>query len=336
MSRGACEPWSRAVGTAVRLGAVGPRPAAPSSQARLRGRLHSKSRDRDAISHHYDLSNDFYRLLLDDTMAYSCGYWASDAGFGPADAQRAKLELICRKLAVVPGARLLDIGCGWGSLTLYAAERHKAQVTAVTLAAEQAAYVREQVGERRLEHRVEVVCQDYRDITGGDYDAVATVEMGEHVGDAEYPAFAAALHRLVRPQGRVLVQQMSRAGTAPGGGAFIEAYIAPDMHMRPLGDTAGLLERAGLEVRHVESLREHYVRTVAAWQRTLEERWGDVVRMTGEETARVWRLYLAGGALAFEEGRMGVDQILSVRPTPRGGSGMPLSPEHWYAGLDRS
>ncbi|MGW6788646.1 class I SAM-dependent methyltransferase [Streptomyces chartreusis] len=328
---------ARAVGTAVRLGAVGPRPAAPPSQARLRGRLHSKSRDRDAISHHYDLSNDFYRLLLDDTMAYSCGYWASDdPGFGPADAQRAKLELICRKLAVVPGARLLDIGCGWGSLTLHAAQRHKAQVTAVTLAAEQAAYVREQVRERRLEHRVEVVCQDYRDITGGDYDAVATVEMGEHVGDAEYPAFADALHRLVRPQGRVLVQQMSRAGTAPGGGAFIEAYIAPDMHMRPLGDTAGLLERAGLEVRHVESLREHYVRTVAAWQRTLEERWDDVVRMTGEETARVWRLYLAGGALAFEEGRMGVDQILSVRPNPHGGSGMPLSPEHWYAGLDRS
>ncbi|MFG1665672.1 class I SAM-dependent methyltransferase [Streptomyces sp. Y7] len=328
---------ARAVGTAVRLGAVGPRPAAPPTQARLHGRLHSKARDREAVSHHYDLSNDFYRLLLDDTMAYSCGYWASeDPGFGPADAQRAKLELICRKLAVVPGARLLDIGCGWGSLTLHAAERHKAQVTAVTLAAEQAAYVREQVRERRLEHRVEVVCQDYRDITGGGYDAVASVEMGEHVGDAGYPAFTAALHRLVRPQGRVLVQQMSRAGTAPGGGAFIEAYIAPDMHMRPLGETVGLLEGAGLEVRHVESLREHYVRTVAAWQRTLEERWDDVVRLTGEETARVWRLYLAGGALAFEEGRMGVDQILSVRPGPRGSSGMPLSPECRYPGQERS
>lgn len=140
---------ARAVAAAVRLGAVGPRPAAPASQARLRGGLHSRARDRAAISHHYDLSNDFYRLLLDDTMAYSCGYWAAeDAGFGPADAQRAKLELICRKLALRPGARLLDIGCGWGALTLYAAQRHEVRVTAVTLAAEQAAYVRAQVRER--------------------------------------------------------------------------------------------------------------------------------------------------------------------------------------------
>ncbi|MFJ1606277.1 class I SAM-dependent methyltransferase [Streptomyces sp. NPDC088253] len=326
---------ARAARTALRLGAVGPRPATPASQARLRGGLHSKSRDRAAISHHYDLSNAFYRLLLDETMAYSCGYWTSDEPeSGLVDAQRAKLELVCRKLALVPGARLLDIGCGWGSLTLYAAERHKAQVTAVTLAREQAAYVREQVRERGLEHQVDVVCQDYRDIEGGAYEAVATIEMGEHVGDAEYPAFAASLHRLVRPQGRVLVQQMSRGSVAPGGGAFIEAYIAPDMHMRPLGETVGLLEGAGLEVRSVESLREHYVRTVGAWHRTLEERWDDVVRLVGRETARVWRLYLVGGALAFEQRRMGVDQILGVRPAPGGSSGMPAIPRAWYREAD--
>ncbi|WP_230193748.1 SAM-dependent methyltransferase, partial [Streptomyces coriariae] len=319
------------------LGAVGPRPAPPAAQARLRGGLHSRARDRAAISHHYDLSNDFYRLLLGEPMAYSCGYWADeDPDRTPAEAQYAKLELVCRKLAVVPGARLLDIGCGWGSLTLYAAERHKAQVTAVTLAHEQAAYVRRKVRERGLEHRVEVVCQDYRDIDGGAYDAVATIEMGEHVGDAEYPAFAAALRRLVRPRGRVLVQQMSRGRNAPGGGPFIEAYIAPDMHMRPLGETVTLLEGAGLEVRSAESLREHYVRTVAAWHRTLEDRWADVVRLVGAETARVWRLYLVGGALAFEQGRMGVDQILCVRPTSLGESGMPGSPEGWYTGLERS
>jgi cyclopropane-fatty-acyl-phospholipid synthase len=326
---------ARALATAVRLGVVGPRPAAPVSQARLRGGLHSKARDRAAISHHYDLSNDFYRLLLDETMAYSCGYWAGDDGFGPAEAQRAKLELICRKLALVPGARLLDIGCGWGSLALHAAERHGAQVTAVTLAREQAAYVRERVHEHGLSERVEVACQDYRDISGGGYDAVSTIEMGEHVGAAEYPAFAAALYRLVRPCGRVLVQQMSRGANAPGGGAFIEAYIAPDMHMRPLGETVGLLEAAGIEVRHTESLREHYVRTVEAWHRTLEERWDRFVALVGEETARVWRLYLAGGALAFEEGRMGVDQILGVRNGPGGTSGMPVTTAAWYDGLDR-
>ncbi|MFJ7231909.1 class I SAM-dependent methyltransferase [Streptomyces tendae] len=328
---------ARAAGTAVRLGAVGPRPATPASQARLRGGLHTRSRDRAAISHHYDLSNDFYRLLLDETMAYSCGVWtdgSTDAD--AADAQRAKLELICRKLGLTAGSRLLDIGCGWGSLTLYAAEQHKAQVTAVTLAREQAAHVREQVRERGLEDRVEVVCQDYRDITGGGYDAVSTIEMGEHVGDAEYPAFAAALHRVVRPGGRVLVQQMSRGRDAPGGGAFIEAYIAPDMHMRPLGETVQLLEEAGLEVRHVESLREHYVRTVAAWEHTLEDRWDEFVALVGEETARVWRLYLVGGALAFEQRRMGVDQILSVRPTDEGVSGMPATPGEWYERLDRA
>ncbi|MFJ4603763.1 class I SAM-dependent methyltransferase [Streptomyces griseoluteus] len=325
--------WARAVGEAARLGVVGPRLPAPATEARLRGDRHTKARDRAAISHHYDLSNDFYRLLLDDTMAYSCGYWTAE-DMDPADAQRAKLELICRKLGLTAGSRLLDIGCGWGSLTLYAAERHKARVTAVTLAREQAAHVREQVRERGLEHLVEVVCQDYRDITGSAYDAVATVEMGEHVGDNEYPAFAAALHRMVRPEGRVLVQQMSRGANAPGGGAFIEAYIAPDMHMRPLGDTVALLEAAGLEVRSTESMREHYVRTVAAWHRTLERRWDDVVALVGTETARVWRLYLVGGALAFEEGRMGVDQILSVRRDRKGASGLDLSEAaDWYRDL---
>ncbi|WPW22246.1 SAM-dependent methyltransferase [Streptomyces sp. HNS054] len=314
---------ARALAAAVRLGAVGPRPPAPASQARLRGGLHSRARDRAAISHHYDLSNDFYRLLLDDSMAYSCGYWSgTESEVGPADAQRAKLELICRKLGLVPGARLLDIGCGWGSLTLYAAQEHKAHVTAVTLAREQAAYVRERARERGLEDRVEVVCQDYRDVSGSAFDAVATVEMGEHVGDDEYPAFAAALHRLVRPRGRVLVQQMSRGARAPGGGAFIEAFVAPDMHMRPMGETVGLLEAAGLEVRSVESMREHYVRTITAWHHTLEERWNDFVRLVGEETARVWRLYLVGGALAFEERRMGVDQFLAVRPSATGDSGL--------------
>ncbi|MFD0026536.1 class I SAM-dependent methyltransferase [Streptomyces sp. NPDC058382] len=327
----------RAARTAVRLGAVGPRPPVPAARAGLHGVLHSKSRDRAAISHHYDLSNAFYALLLDETMAYSCGYWTSDApGYGPADAQRDKLELICRKLDLRPGSRLLDIGCGWGSLTLYAAERHRVRVTAVTLAAEQAAHVRTQVAERGLEDLVEVRCCDYRDIDRapgheGGYDAVSTVEMGEHVGDAEYPAFTATLHAMVRPRGRVLVQQMSRGRDAPGGGAFIESYIAPDMHMRPLGETVALLEGAGLEVRDVEGLREHYVRTVDAWRRTLELNQPEFTDLVGEETVRVWRLYLAGGALAFEERRMGVDQILSVRPEVTGNAAMPATRSGWYA-----
>ncbi|WP_328539708.1 cyclopropane-fatty-acyl-phospholipid synthase family protein [Streptomyces sp. NBC_00344] len=322
----------RAFRTALRLGAIGPRPAPPASQARLRGALHSRARDRAAISHHYDLSNDFYALLLDRTMAYSCGYWTSEKpGYVAEDAQRDKLELICRKLGLRPGARLLDIGCGWGSLALYAAQEYQVRVTAVTLAREQAEYVGAQVEKRGLGDLVDVRLSDYRDIEGGGYDAVSTIEMGEHVGDAEYPGFTATLYGMLRPAGRVLVQQMSRGAVAPGGGAFIEAYIAPDMHMRPLGETVSLLEGAGLEVRSVESLREHYARTVGAWLDTLEQRWAEFSDLAGEETARVWRLYLAGGRLAFEERRMGVDQILAVRPAGDGTSAMPGTPLDWYA-----
>lgn len=354
---------ARAAAVLLRLGAVGPPPPAPGRRARLRGRLHSTARDRAAVGHHYDLSNDFYALLLDETMAYSCGYWAREEGetayagaadegaYGPADAQRDKLELICRKLALAPGTTLLDIGCGWGSLSLYAAECLGVRVTAVTLSAEQAAYVREQVRRRSLEGLVEVRLAHYRDLGHGDgahgghgagrahgpdgrpYDAVAAVEMGEHVGDEEYPHFAATLHRMVRPRGRALVQQMSRGYVAPGGGAFIESYIAPDMHMRPLGDTLSLLEATGLEVRSCESLREHYALTIAAWARTLERRWPAVTDLVGEETARVWRLYLTGGGLAFEERRMGVDQILAVRTTADGDSGVRERPGEWYEGL---
>lgn len=321
-----------AVLTAAGLGALGPRPPAPSGRARLRGPRHTTARDRAAISHHYDLSNDFYALLLDPSMAYSCGYWTSEEpGYDLQHAQRDKLELICRKLALRPGARLLDVGCGWGALALYAAEQHKVNVTAVTLAQEQHDAVRARVRARGLEHLVDVRLRHYRDIENGQYEAVSAIEMGEHVGDAEYGSFTALLHRMLAPQGRLLVQQMSRGSNAPGGGAFIESYIAPDMHMRPVGQTVALLEDAGLEVRSVEAMREHYVRTIFAWHRTLEDRFEDFVALAGQEYARVWRLYLAGGALAFEARRMGVDQILAVRPDASGRTGMPATAAGWYA-----
>jgi cyclopropane-fatty-acyl-phospholipid synthase len=314
----------RAVRAASRAGALGPPPAPPHSQARLRGRLHSGRRDRAAIAHHYDLSNEFYALVLDSRMAYSSGYWTSDApDYTLEDAQADKLDLVCRKLSLRPGRRLLDVGCGWGSLSIHAAQHFGAQVTGITLSQQQAGFARARVAELGLRDQVQIRLQDYRDLDGEGYDAVASLEMGEHVGEQNYPLYAGVLHRMVRPGGRVLVQQMSRGAIAPGGGAFIEAYIAPDMHMRPVGETVAFLERAGLEVRDVHALREHYVRTVLAWYETFERRWSEVVALVGEEVARVWRLYLVGGALAFEEGRMGVDQILAVRPRAAGVSGMP-------------
>jgi len=306
---------ARAAVTAVRLGAVGPRPPAPAGQARLRGSLHSRARDRAAISHHYDLSNDFYELLLDPAMAYSCAYWTStEPGYTLADAQRDKLDLICRKLELRPGMRLLDIGCGWGALVLHAVEHFGVHATGVTLAAEQACFVRGRVRDRGLGDRVEIRHQHWRDVEAAGFDAVTSIEMGEHVGDDQYQDFARLLRRALAPGGRLLLQQMSRGTNAPGGGAFIESFIAPDMHMRPLSSTVALLEQAGFEIRDVQALREHYVTTVDAWHHTLEEHWEAFTALVGDVTARIWRLYLVGSSLAFEEGRMGVDQILAHRP----------------------
>lgn len=311
---------------AVRLGALGRRPTVPSSQAKLTGTLHTRARDRAAIAHHYDLSNEFYGLILDPSMAYSSAYYdRPDCSL--VQAQQAKLDLICRKLALQPGLRLLDVGCGWGSLSLYAAEHYGVQVLGVTLSRQQHEFISKRIVERDLGDRVEVRVQDYRELSEPAFDAVSSIEMGEHVGEHNYPTYAATLFAHLKPTGRLLLQQMSRrADAAPGGGAFIESYIAPDMHMRPLGETIGFLERAGFEVRDVQALREHYVRTVQDWLDTFEGRYADAVAMVGEEMARVWRLYLVGGGLSFEEGRMGVDQILAVRPSSLGDSAMPATP----------
>ncbi|MGH3951529.1 MAG: class I SAM-dependent methyltransferase [Pseudonocardiaceae bacterium] len=326
--------WCRLIALAFRLGVVGPRPRPPATEARLSGKPHSRLRDRSAISHHYDASNDFYALLLDPRMTYSSGYWtSSDPGYGLAEAQEDKLDLICRKLGLREGMRLLDVGCGWGSLIIFAAQRYGVHATGVTLAAEQAAHIRSRVEHLGLRDRVQVRLQDYREITDEPFDAVASIEMGEHVGEVNYPIYAATLHRLLRPHGKLLLQQMSRDKSAPGGGAFIESYIAPDMSMVPLGRTLDHIHGAGLEVRDVESMREHYVPTVRAWLRTLEAHWDEAVALIGAEGARVWRLYLAGGALAFEENRMGVNQIVSVRPDDAGCTGLALADRVSVLGL---
>ena len=298
--------WAATV-AAIRLKVpVWPPPAPPGCELRVHGRLHSRARDRAVIAGHYDLPAAFYRLILDPTMAYSCAHW--DKADTLAAAQQDKLRLICAKLGLQPGTRLLDMGCGWGSLAVHAAREHRARVTAVTLSAEQGSYVR-----RQAQNEVEVRIQDYRDPLDGPYDAIASVEMGEHVGAAEYPRFCAALHHLLKPGGRLLIQQMSRGARAPGGGPFIESYIAPDMHMRPVRETVRLIENAGFEVTGVQPMREHYARTIRAWLHNFEANLPAIAEILTEEQVRAWRLYLAGGALAFEDGRMGVDQILAVR-----------------------
>ncbi|WP_017935587.1 SAM-dependent methyltransferase [Nocardioides sp. Iso805N] len=303
---------ARLAALARELRLVGVPPAAPVTQAKVRGRLHSQARDRESIHHHYDLSTEFYGLFLDPSMAYSCGYF-TDPATTLEQAQHDKLALICTKLGLEPGSTLLDVGCGWGSLAIHAARNFGARVVGLTIAAEQQRFVQQRVRAEGLEDLVEVRLCDYRDAVGR-YDAVASVEMGEHVGERNYPTYAAVLARSVRPGGRVLVQQMSRRGRHPGGGPFIESFIAPDMHMRPVGETVDYLEEAGLEVRDVHALREHYVRTVAGWLERFETNVDKITALVGVEMVRVWRLYLVGGAAAFRDGRMGVDQILAVRP----------------------
>lgn len=322
----------RILRTAAGLGVLGPPPSPPPQEARMSGKLHSRSRDARAISHHYDLSNDFYAKLLDENMAYSCGYWTEEPGtpgYELADAQRDKLDLVCRKLGLRPGMRMLDVGCGWGSLVLHAARHYGVRATGVTISANQRDFVRARVAELGLGDAVEVKLCDYRELTGEPFDAIGTIEMGEHVGAANYTEYLSTLHRMLKPGGRLLLQQMSRGSVAPGGGAFIESYVAPDMTMVPVGQTVAEIESAGFEVRDVHALREHYTDTVLAWARTLQEHWVEFVDLLGEGGARVWRLYLAGGALAFAENRMGVNQILSVRPTRTGHSGMPNTRQDW-------
>ncbi|MFJ9776527.1 class I SAM-dependent methyltransferase [Kitasatospora sp. NPDC101157] len=323
--------WAKLLAGAARLGALGPRPVPPGGRARVGGAVHSRARDRAVISHHYDLSNEFYALLLGPAMAYSCAYWTPESD-SLQTAQEAKFDLICRKLDLQPGSRLLDVGCGWGALAVHAARAFGAQVTAVTLSREQHAFATAAVEAAGLGERVSVLLRDYREIADGRFDAISCVEMGEHVGDQLYPAFARRLHDLLQPRGRLMVQQMSRRAVAPGGGAFIENYITPDMSMRPVGRTVALLEEAGLEVLNVEALREHYARTIDAWYDNLRERRGEFTDLVGEPAVRLWQLYMAGSSLAFAERRMGVDQILAVRPSQDGVSGAPATPADWYQG----
>jgi cyclopropane-fatty-acyl-phospholipid synthase len=268
-------------------------------------------------------------------MVYSCAVWDPDAADASLEeAQRAKLDLICRKLALREGQRLLDVGCGWGALVRHAARHYGVTAVGITLSAEQAAHARRRLAEDGLADRVEIRVQDYRETDDGPYDAIASVGMAEHVGAARYQEYADRLFGLLREGGRLLNHQIARR-PEPRERAyridpFIDAYVFPDGELAPVGRTVAQLEQAGFEVRDLESLREHYALTLRQWVRNLEAGWPEAVRMTSPGRARVWRLYMAASALAFERGRIGVNQILAVRtPTVTGRSGLPLRPRAW-------
>jgi cyclopropane-fatty-acyl-phospholipid synthase len=293
--------------------------------------LHSRARDRTAVTHHYDVGNDFYRLVLGESMVYSCAYWrCDDPGYTLDDAQRDKLDLVCRKLGLHerPGQRMLDVGCGWGSLLLHAAATYGATGVGVTLSEPQAALARERLEQAGLADQVEIRVQDYRDLDDGPFDVIASIGMAEHVGQAAYAVYAGRLRDLLRPGGRLLNHQISRRpGPRREGASFISAYVFPDGELLPLATTVEVLEEVGFEVRDVESLREHYARTLRSWVANLERGWDRAVAVTSDGRARVWQLYMAGSALAFEAGRIGVNQVLAVRQGASGESGLPPTRE---------
>lgn len=327
-----------ALRAAAQLGAIGRPPPPPPEEVRLRGRRHSKERDAAAIAHHYDVGNDFYRLFLGDTLTYSCGFWAAD-DFTLDDAQRAKYDLICRKLGLHTGMRLLDVGCGWGGMVLHAAQHYGVEAVGVTLSIEQARLARQRLADAGLADRVEIRVQDYRDVGDGPYDAISSIGMFEHVGLARMEEYLADLRDLLRPRGRLLNHAISRPSPvgkpAIAPRSFIGRYVFPDGELLEVGTVVSAMQKLGLEVRDVESLREHYDRTLRTWVANLEANWDEAVRLAGPARAKVWRLYMAGSALNFKTNRCAIHQVLAVRTDPSGRADIP-STRVWAAEPERS
>jgi cyclopropane-fatty-acyl-phospholipid synthase len=323
--------WRQWLALARLLGVAGfRRPPIPAEEARLRGSRHSKARDAAAIAHHYDVGNDFYRMVLGPSMTYSCAVW-DDGTHDLTQAQANKYELICRKLALRPGMRLLDVGCGWGGMVTYAARVYGVHAVGITLSREQAQFATDAVRRAGLDGRVEIRVQDYRDVHDGPYDAISSIGMFEHVGLEKLREYFDQLFVLVHAGGRVLNHGISTPQPKSGINrrGFIDRYVFPDGELHEVGSVVSAMQREGFEVRHVESLREHYALTLRAWVANLEADWDRAVKLVGAPRARIWRLYMAASAINFEAGRTQIHQVLAVRD-PDGRSGMPRRPD-WDA-----
>jgi len=323
-------PW-RALQAAYRTGALGRPIPPPPEESAPRGRLHSRARDAQAVRHHYDVSKDFYAMVLGPSMTYSCARFASDADTLEA-AQESKHDLICRKLGLPDrtGQRILDVGCGWGSLAIHAARHYGASVVGVTLSPAQAQSARDRVAASGLGGQVEIRLQDYRDVPDAPFDGIASVGMFEHVGSSKSAEYFGAMRRLLKPGGRMLNHAISSVGGSRiGSRSFIGRYVFPDGELIDVGTVVLAMEEAGFEVRDVESLREHYARTLRAWVGNLQRHWEAAVAEVGVRRARVWQLYMAASANGFEDGGLSVHQVLGVVPAPGGWSGMPSTRRAW-------
>ena len=292
----------------------------------LEGMRHSKERDAVAIQHHYDVSNRFYELVLGPSMTYTCAvFGAEDTSL--EDAQVEKYDLVCRKLGLRPGQRLLDIGSGWGGMVRHAAREYGVTALGVTLSRQQALWSQREIERRGLADLAEVRHSDYRDVVEGGFDAVSSIGLTEHVGVRNYPSYFQFIRSRLRPGGRLLNHCITRPDNrARDTGAFIDRYVFPDGELTGSGRIVTEMQDAGLEVRHEENLREHYALTLAGWSRNLVAHWDECVAEVGEGTAKVWGVYMAGSRLGFERNEIQLHQVLASRTDAAGNSGFPLRP----------
>jgi cyclopropane-fatty-acyl-phospholipid synthase len=339
----------RALLAVVGASALKPLPP-PAIEARPRGALHSRARDSQAVTHHYNVSNRFYEMVLGPSMTYSCAVFAS-----PTDtleqAQARKVDLVARKLDLKPGDRLLDVGCGWGAMGIHAAQHFGSRVVGITLSEPQASYARERARLAGVSDLVEFRVQDFRDVNDGPFDAISSIGMSEHVGRKSLPNYTQLMFDLVKPGGRFLNHAIGRPvsfeddprpsktaeryrqmkialglrGPSKTGSQFIDRYVFPDGELHEVGALISIFQAHGFEVRHVESLREHYAMTLRHWVDNLAKRFDEAVEEVGVERARVWRLYMAGSAVGFERHHLEIHQVLNVRPL-EGQSDMDLRP----------
>jgi len=294
----------------------------------VNGLRHSKARDSEAISHHYDVSNRFYELVLGPSMAYTCACFP-DRQASLEQAQEHKFDLVCRKLALQPGQRLLDVGCGWGGMVIHAARHYGVRALGVTLSRKQAEWAQKAIVDAGLADRAEVRHLDYRDVSESGFDAISSIGLTEHIGAANLASYFTFLYGKLRPHGRLLNHCITRPTTRERHrpGLFIDRYIFPDGELEGVGEITSAMQDNGFEVRHEENLREHYAMTLANWSANLEANWADAVADVGPGRARTWALYLAGSRLGFERRTIELHQVLGVKPGPDGSSAMPLRPD---------
>lgn len=309
------------------------RPAPPPQERRLSGRRHSKGRDADAIHHHYDVSNRFYSWVLGPSMAYTCAVFPS-ADASLETAQEEKFDLVCRKLGLQPGMRLLDVGCGWGGMVMHAVKHYGVTAIGVTLSEQQARYGQETIESAGLTSQAQIRFSDYRDVPESGFDAVSSIGLTEHIGRANYPSYFSFLYGKLRPEGRMLNHTITRphdGWTSHYKRSFINRYVFPDGELSGPSQVMTAMNTAGFEIRHEENLREHYALTLKHWCENLEDHWDEAVAEAGLGTARVWRLYMAASRLGFDINMIQLHQMLGVKLGPGGASGMPLRP-----GFDRA